>query len=135
MSHTIGMSFGMQYVKVRFFFSINAFHSNTLSNHISFTGALKTKGFQSLLDYPDDFRFDLIVNDFTLGGCLLGFVHKFNNPPLISVTPFNHPTYLKNFIGGHHYYSYIPHVFLHYNGDMNIFQRMYNFIVHLIESL
>lgn len=55
---------------------------------------LKTNGIQILLNYPDTFHFDLIIHDFTSAQSLLGFVHKFNYPPLVSVTPFGIPSYL-----------------------------------------
>lgn len=85
------------------------------------------------MNYPDDFHFDAIIYDFTPGACLLGFMHKFNYPPLVSVTAYGNPSILNTFIGGHQFYSYIPHNYLHYEGDMNFWQRMNNFVVHLIE--
>lgn len=89
-----------------------------------------------LLEYPDDFHFDLIVHDFSMGPCLLGFVHKFKNPPLVAVTAYGHPAYLTAIIRGHQYYSYVPHMYNSaYEDDMNIFQRMYNFAVHVAELL
>lgn len=94
---------------------------------------IKTNGFRTLLEYPDDFRFDLIIYDYLAGGCLLGFMHKFNYPPLIAATAYGHPPYLAAMMGGHHYYSYVPHYNLPYSGQMNFFQRFYNFAVHLAE--
>lgn len=98
-----------------------------------FTGISETKGFQTLLDYPDDFHFDLIVYDFTPGACLLGFMHKFKYPPLVSITAYGNPSLVNSIIGGHQYYSYVPHYYLHYDHDMNIRQRFSNFLVHIIE--
>lgn len=94
---------------------------------------IETNGFQTLLDYPDDFRFDLIVYDFTPGACLLGFMHKFKNPPLVSITAYGNPSLLNSVVGGHQYYSYVPHYYLHYENDMNLWQRLYNFGVHAVE--
>lgn len=94
---------------------------------------LETKGFQTLLDYPDDFRFDLIVYDFTPGACLLGFMHKFKSPPLVSITAYGNPSLSNSLVGGHQYYSYVPHYYLHYENDMNLWQRLYNFGVHVVE--
>lgn len=99
------------------------------------TEILHTNGFQTLLSYPDDFRFDLIVSDMSMSGCLLGFVHKFKYPPLLAVTAFSHPPYLNALVGGHHYYSYVPHYNLPYSQKMNFFQRFMNFIVHNYELL
>lgn len=35
-----------------------------------------------LLSYPDNFKFDLVIFDFTIGPCLLGIIKKFNFPPV-----------------------------------------------------
>lgn len=95
---------------------------------------IETNGFRMLLQYPDDFRFDLIVYDFTPGACLLGFMYKFKNPPLVSITAYGNPTLLNSIVGGHQYYSYVPHYYLHYvNDDLNFWQRLYNFGVHAVE--
>ena len=52
-------------------------------------GSLNSKGYQQLLNFPKNFKFDLIIYDFTIfPQCLLGMVHKFNNPSVIGVTPF-----------------------------------------------
>lgn len=99
------------------------------------TDILKTKGFQTLLEYPDNFPVDLIISDATVGPCLLGFVHKFKNPPLVSVTAYSNPSYFTAFIGGHNYYAYTPHTYLLRDVDMNIFERIYNFAVYNIEYL
>ena len=69
----------------------------------------------------------------TAGACLLAFMHKFKNPPLVSVTAYGNPSYLNSIIGGHQYYSYVPHYYLPYENDMNIWQRLYNFAVHVVE--
>lgn len=96
---------------------------------------LETDGFRTLSSYPDNFQFDLIITDMSQGSCLLGFVHKFNYPPLMSVSAFSHPPYMNSFVGSHHYYSYIPHYNLPYLQEMNFFQRFVNFIVHVYEMI
>lgn len=95
---------------------------------------LQTDGFHTLLSYPDDFRFDLIVTDMTMGGCLLGFVHKFKYPPVLAATAYTYPPYMNEHVGGHHYYAYVPHLYLPYSQEMNFFQRFYNFVVYVYES-
>lgn len=109
---------------------MNEEKSNQLQNS---AGILKTNGFDALLQYPDDFRFDVVLYDFTAGGCLLPFLHKFNSPPLVAMTAYGNPSLLNSIIGGHQYYSYVPHYYLHYGQDMNIFERLLNFAVHIIE--
>lgn len=139
------MNFGMQFAKVLFLSSelqFTKYNKNLKCEKIHSLdlvflslGAIQTKGFQTLLDYSDDFQFDLVIYDFIGGPCLLGFLHKFNSPPLLSVTAYGNPSNINALIGGHQYYSYIPHYFLNYKGDMNLFQRMYNFVVHIAELL
>lgn len=100
-----------------------------------FVEAVESKGFQTLINYPDNFKFDLIVNDLTVGSCFLPFVHKFNYPPLIAVTAYGHPSYLNDLTGGHHYYAYVPHESLPFSEQMTFSQRFYNFIIHIWEQL
>lgn len=99
------------------------------------TEILKSDGFHTLLSYPNDFRFDLIVFDMTQGDCLLGFMHKFNYPPLMAVTAFSQPPYLSSYVGGHHYYAYTPHYNFLFGKNMDFYQRFSNFIAHTIELM
>lgn len=94
---------------------------------------LMSNGFRTLLNYPNDFKFDLILYDFTTGQCLLPFLHKFNYPPLVAVTAFSHPSYLVDLVGGHHYYAYVPHNVFFFEKDMLFWQRFLNFAVYVEE--
>ncbi|XP_049297584.1 UDP-glucosyltransferase 2-like [Anopheles funestus] len=96
-------------------------------------GTLKSKGLKFVMDYPDDFRFDLVLHDFTCGPCLLGLLHKFKYPPLVSVTAFNNPPYSTEVIGGHKFYSYVPFYSLSYGTEMNFFQRVHNTLLSLTD--
>ncbi|CAH1728197.1 unnamed protein product [Chironomus riparius] len=88
-----------------------------------------------ILSYSNDFKFDLVINDFTCGPCLLPIVHKFNYPPIIGVTPFLNPPYTHFTIGGHKYPAYIPHYLLNVQPPMTFLERCYNLIIYLIEIL
>lgn len=101
-------------------------HNN---NNFEFAETLKTNGFRQLLSYPDDFKFDLVLYDFTMGPCVIPFLHKFNYPPLVAVTAYSHPSYVIQLAGGNHYYSYVPHNAFTYHSDMTLWQRIYNFAV------
>lgn len=93
-------------------------------------------GFQQLIKYPNDFVFDLTIYDYTMGPCFLGFSHKFNYPPIVSITALNNPTFTSEIIGGHQYYSYVPH--LSYFADemhLSFSKRIYNFMYYTIENL
>lgn len=89
---------------------------------------------QILLNYPDDYKVDLIIYDFTCGPCLLLFLTKFKYPPMISLTAFNNPPYSTDIIGGHKFPSYVPHFALHYDPNMNFLQRSNNHFIYLFES-
>lgn len=97
--------------------------------------ALKSNGFRTLLNYPENFKMDLIIHDFVVGSCFLPFLHKFNYPPLLAVTAFGHPPFLNHLIGGHQYYSYVPHLSTKFDSDMTFMQRMFNFILHIEELM
>lgn len=92
-----------------------------------------TNGFKTLLNYPNDFKVDLILHDYTGGPCFLPFVHKFKYPPLIGVTTYSHPSFTNQIIGGHQYYGYIPIHALFYDDNMNFWQRFQNFVLHMVE--
>lgn len=95
-----------------------------------YIGIIKSKGIHNLLNYPNDFKFDLILYDFTLGPCILGFLHKFNYPPVVGVTAFNIPSYTIELVGGHNYYAYIPYFSLNYDTEMTFFQRLFNIYIY-----
>uniref|UniRef100_A0A182WKX5 UDP-glycosyltransferases domain-containing protein n=1 Tax=Anopheles minimus TaxID=112268 RepID=A0A182WKX5_9DIPT len=98
-------------------------------------GAISSKGLQRLLQYPPDFRFDLIVYDFTCGPCLLGLLHKFHYPPLVSVTGFVMPQFTERLVGGHKDTSYIPHFTQLTDDPMPFTQRLTNSLIHLFDAL
>lgn len=87
------------------------------------------------MEYPDDFPFDLVIYDFTCGPCVLGFLQKFNYPPLVSLTGFSIPQFSHHLVGGHKPSSYVPHFSLRYDTKMDFFQRMINFIVQNFDSI
>lgn len=88
-----------------------------------------------ILSYPDDFKFDLVVNDITCGSCLLPILHKFNYPPIVGVSAFLNPPYTHFSIGGHKYPAYIPHYLIDFKHPMSFYQRFYNFLLYFIEDL
>ncbi|XP_037039722.1 UDP-glucosyltransferase 2-like isoform X1 [Bradysia coprophila] len=94
-------------------------------------GYYKSKGFQTLLDYPDNFKFDLILVDYSCEPCLIGFSKKFNYPPTVGLSAFSVPHYTYHYIGGHRQFSYVPHFDAEYGGRMNFFQRLDNFLLYM----
>ncbi|XP_062544576.1 UDP-glucosyltransferase 2-like [Armigeres subalbatus] len=98
-------------------------------------GVMRSKGLDVILSYPNDFKFDLVLYDFTCGPCLMGLFDKFGQPPLIGVTGFNIPPYTVDLIGGHKYPAYIPYYTLTYDTDMNFFQRLENSFIYTVDHL
>lgn len=93
------------------------------------------KGFAEILNYPKNFKFDLIVNDFSSGPCLIPLAHKFNYPPIVGVSPFLHPPFTDRIVGGHKYPAYVPHFIIDFPQVMNFYQRFYNHLLYWIENL
>lgn len=119
-------------MKVKSVLSVN---STILMNVLSSrsTDLLKSDAFHALNSYPDDFKFDLVIYDLTAGPCFLPFLHKFKYPPMIAVTAFTNPSFITSFMGGNHYYSYVPHTFLPFSQNMTFWQRVQNFAMHIEE--
>lgn len=92
-------------------------------------------GIKQILNYPENFKFDLVINDFAAGPCVLPIIHKFNYPPIIGVTPFLNPSYTTNLIGGHKYPAYVPFYLSDLPQVMNFYQRFYNHLLYWIERV
>uniref|UniRef100_A0A336M822 CSON012430 protein n=1 Tax=Culicoides sonorensis TaxID=179676 RepID=A0A336M822_CULSO len=95
---------------------------------------LKSQGFQRLFNYPDTFKFDLVVIDYTCAPTLLGFLEKFNYPPVVGITAFSIPHYTYHFVGGHKQPSYVPHYIVDYSNKMNFIERINNYLSYFIEN-
>lgn len=95
-------------------------------------GAVKSRGYKKLLEYPDTFKFDLVIYDFTMGPCVLGFVDKFGNPPIVGVSPFNELDRLARISGAITYPSFVPAHDLLYTQRMSFLERINSAITHAI---
>lgn len=98
-------------------------------------GIQRANGLQKLLNYPKNFKFDLIIYDYTLGPCLIGFLHHFNYPPVVGVTPFNNPPYTPNIVGGHNYFSYQPYITSSFSNKMTFWERIFNLYLYAVDHL
>lgn len=98
-------------------------------------GNLASQGLEQILQYPNNFKFDAVIYDYTFGPCLLPLVKKFNSPPLISISAFTNPPSTLNLIGGHKYPAYIPHYVTSYHTTMNFFQRIFNTFLYILDIL
>uniref|UniRef100_A0A1Y1LV35 UDP-glucuronosyltransferase n=2 Tax=Photinus pyralis TaxID=7054 RepID=A0A1Y1LV35_PHOPY len=95
----------------------------------------QTKGLKTLINYPKDFRFDLIIIDITLQQCLYPLIDRFNNPPLVAVTPFLLPPVLAHIFGNPLQTAYMPYYSTKYSDKMTFLERIKNFLLIHAEIL
>jgi glucuronosyltransferase len=99
-------------------------------------GVAQSKGIDVIKNYPDDFKFHLVVHDFTCGSCLLGILPKFKNPPVAQISAFCNPPNTLDLAGGDKLGLTVkPFFTLDYDTNMNIFQRLFNGMVHFVDTL
>nr|XP_029729007.1 UDP-glucuronosyltransferase 2B31-like [Aedes albopictus] len=89
---------------------------------------------QHLLNYPESFKFDLIIHDFTMGQFLLGFVQRFGNPPLVSVSAFNLPSYTMHLADIPVRFTTLPNYACEYDQHMSFMERIANTFYWLLDS-
>lgn len=88
------------------------------------------------MNYPQKFKFDVVLYEFTCGPCLLSVLSRFiHQPSIIAITPFGHPSNLKSVIGEHPHYAYVPFYSLTYTKEMTFLQRLHNTIMHTFDHL
>lgn len=98
-------------------------------------GVALSKGIEVILNYPNDFKFDLVINDYTCGPCLLGLLPKFKYPPLIGISAFNNPPFTVDIVGGDKLgLTTKPFYTLNIDLNMNIFERLYNGFISFLDS-
>ncbi|CAH1963784.1 unnamed protein product [Acanthoscelides obtectus] len=85
------------------------------------------KGMKTLLDYPDNFKFDAIVVDMTLSSCILPLIKRFKYPPTVGLTAFLFPHYLALDFGNTIEPAYIPTFGMGFGEDMSFFERLQNY--------
>lgn len=95
---------------------------------------MKTTGFKKLLAYPDDFKFDLVIVDYTGLPDTFGFVHKFNNPPIVGISAFMTPPNTYELTGNPVVPSLLPFYSSFFPGDMNFWQRSLNVYYYALDS-
>ncbi|XP_026461141.1 2-hydroxyacylsphingosine 1-beta-galactosyltransferase-like [Ctenocephalides felis] len=94
---------------------------------------LESEGFRKLWEYPDDFKFDLILFDYTILPTLLGFVHKFNYPPVIGLSAFAMPPCTREVNGSPNFPSIVPFFSSKFSEDMNFLERSFNTLLYYTE--
>lgn len=95
-----------------------------------------SKGIDVIKNYPKDFKFNLVLHDYTCGPCLLGLLPIFKYPPVIGMSAFNNPPYTVDIVGGDKLgLTTKPFYLLNYDIHMNILQRLHNGLIHFMDSL
>lgn len=87
-----------------------------------------TKGFQTLLNYPKDYKFDMVIYDVTVNQCFYPLTKRFHATSAIGVTAFLLPPVFSNAFGNHLYTSYMPYFNTMYTNKMDLMERIYNYI-------
>ncbi|KAK5648761.1 hypothetical protein RI129_003653 [Pyrocoelia pectoralis] len=93
---------------------------------ITCTFDFSTDGFKVLMDYPQNFTFDLIIYDIAYPVCLYGLIPRFNNPPVVAVTAFLLIPHLSYSFGNPLQTSHIPHYCSKFTNQMNLRERLTN---------
>lgn len=87
---------------------------------------IKTKGLKSLLEYPEDYVFDLIIWDLNTGQCLYPLIDRFGSPPVIATSAFSYQHYLADIFG--QIFTYIPYTASTLSDKMTFLERFKNTI-------
>lgn len=98
-------------------------------------GILNSRGLDIIQNYPNDFKFDLVIHDFTCGPCLLPLIHKFKYPPVVSVSMLGNPPFVRHLTGGQNFPAIVPHYITSLPQLMNYPQRIYNSFLHIIDAV
>ncbi|XP_055841021.1 UDP-glucosyltransferase 2-like [Episyrphus balteatus] len=86
----------------------------------------KSNGFQQLLNYPNSFKFDLVIHDYTMGPLLLPFLAKFNYPPSIGMSAYHNPPITMDYMSNPYFPAYVPFPSTTFKTEMNFWQRLEN---------
>ena len=128
---TVGLDL-REFVGVSSIALIPKFYEFTFGSSV---GILKSQGLKHLINYPDNYKFDLIIYDYTCGSLLLGFLKQFQYPPLIGISAFLNPPSTLDLVGGHYYPGYIPFYSTNYESPMTYPERVHNHILYLLDTL
>ncbi|GAB0099855.1 hypothetical protein DMENIID0001_157450 [Sergentomyia squamirostris] len=92
-------------------------------------GVQISSGYQALLAYPDDFKFDLVIYDHIATPFLLAFLHKFKNPPLIVLTGYNAIGTTSVVLGSPFHPEFSPH-HTRQETKNNFLNRVQNYLLY-----
>lgn len=80
----------------------------------------------------NDLAFDLVVSEQFFQESWLMFAHKFN-APIVTISTYGYSDFMDRAMGILTPWSYVPHMILDYEDDMNFLQRSYNALVSVVD--
>ncbi|KAK5648757.1 hypothetical protein RI129_003649 [Pyrocoelia pectoralis] len=119
-------SFSLDSVQTNKFLNVRTIYDYSL---YSCEHDLATQGLKTLMNYPKDFTFDLIIIDITLEQCLYPLIERFKNPPVVAVTPFLLPPVLSHIFGNPLQTAYMPYYNTKHTDQMSFLERITNFLL------
>ncbi|XP_058066146.1 UDP-glucosyltransferase 2-like [Anopheles bellator] len=97
---------------------------------------LRNEGVKRLYDYPADFGFDLIINDYLSGPCLSALAHhRFGQPPVVAVTAYHGASTTLSMTGVFQNSALIPNHALDAMEKMSYRERFVNLLANMWEEM
>ncbi|XP_058447702.1 UDP-glucosyltransferase 2-like [Malaya genurostris] len=97
---------------------------------------LGSHGFDQFKAYPDDFKIDVILNDYLSGSCLSAYAqHKFGRPAYIGLTAYLAQVTTLTMTGAFSFPSLIPYHMSDVRQPMSFPQRFVNFLLYIYEEI
>uniref|UniRef100_A0A182J3D7 Uncharacterized protein n=1 Tax=Anopheles atroparvus TaxID=41427 RepID=A0A182J3D7_ANOAO len=95
--------------------------------------AIASNQLSRLINYPKNFKFDLIIHDYIAGPCLLLLLERFNHPPLILASASDGLTTMEHVFGAPLFPGFIPNKLADISMTMGYIERGYNFLITHLE--
>ncbi|XP_039439844.1 UDP-glycosyltransferase UGT5-like [Culex pipiens pallens] len=93
--------------------------------------ALESQAVQQFIK-RNDLSFDLVVSEQFFQESWLMFAHKFN-APIVTISTYGYSDFMDRAMGILTPWSFVPHMILDYEDDMNFLQRAYNVLVSSVD--
>jgi glucuronosyltransferase len=90
---------------------------------------IQDEGFQKLINTKGP-KFDIIITSAFVYDCVFGISYILNIP-IIKICTFGANKWMDEWVGNPNHYAYVPQTFLHFNGQMNLWQRTLNTLSEL----
>lgn len=80
----------------------------------------------------DDLQFDLVISEQFFQESWLMFAHKYN-APIVTISTYGYSDFMDRAMGLLTPWSFVPHMLLDYEDNMNFFQRGYNVFLSTLD--